>query len=189
MTDVSVAAPQPPLANRSRRTFLAFGALGACSLMLAASPRASAWSKANVSINATPEGFLPISRLLTGHAIDHSLAERGWSAITSREQDFPARFAALENAVGREGLVDMQHWSQTSIAADPALKATALAIVSAWYLGVVGDVKDRAEDGPSFITYEGALMWRPTLDVTVIPTYSRGRPGFWKEKPASTPTD
>lgn len=189
MTDVSVAASPPLPVNRSRRTFLTFGALGACSLLLAASPRAGAWSKADVSAGAAPDGFLSVSRLLTGHAIDYSLAERGWSAIASREHDFPARFTTLEAAIRRDGLADMQHWPQTSIAADPALKATALAIVSAWYLGVVGEVKDRAEDGPSFITYEGALMWRTTLDVTVIPTYARGRPGFWKEKPASTPTD
>ncbi|WDS34960.1 sugar dehydrogenase complex small subunit [Pseudoxanthomonas sp.] len=189
MTHPSIPPEQHP-GTLPRRKFLVTALWGIGAVSVATSATWS-WAQA-VSATDTPRApasFIAVSRLLTGHTIDASLADRGWAAISARETDFAQRFSQLEAAITRAGLTDMQGWSGSAIAADPALKATALAIVSAWYLGVVGQVKDRAEDGPAFITYEGALMWRPTLDVTVIPTYARGRPGFWKDKPASVATD
>lgn len=133
-----------------------------------------------------PAEFLAISRLLTGHAnINPALAGPAWDALCRREQAFEARFTALSGAVSAAGLHDMTAWKASPVAADAALKATAVAIVSAWYLGRVGAVKTQSEDGPAFITYDGALMWRPTFDVTVIPTYARGGPGYWAAKPAA----
>lgn len=126
---------------------------------------------------------MPVSRLLTGHTLDDSLADRAWLAISSANDKFSARFADLSKAITTSGMTTMIGWATSPIAKDPALKATALAIVSAWYLGRVGEMKERSTDGPAFITYAGALMWRPTIDVTVIPTYSRGKPGFWKDRP------
>lgn len=131
-----------------------------------------------------PAGFAEVSQLLVGkRTIDTSLLDAAWAALIQREHDFAARFAALHKALQASSLRDMAQWNSSTIAADPALKATAVAIVSAWYLGLVGEVKDRSEDGPAFITYAGALMWAPTIDVTVIPTYARGRPGYWASKP------
>ncbi len=53
-------------------------------------------------------------------------------------------------------------------------KASALRIISAWYLGVVEDAP-----GAKVIAYELALMFKPTSDVMTIPTYSISRPNGW----------
>jgi hypothetical protein len=59
------------------------------------------------------------------------------------------------------------------------LKETALAIISAWYLGVVKD----AADGEVF-AFEYALMYQPTRDVMTIPSYAISGPNAW---PADAP--
>ena len=174
----------------TRRSFIAGSFLVAATGVAATSIGAGwATSIAGTETWETPPEFVSISRLLTGRGIELSLVDRAWQALASRHLDFPARFARLSKALRVESISDFAQWQRSAAAADEGHRATALAIVSAWYLGVVGEVKDRAEDGPAFITYEGAFMWRPTLDVTVIPTYARGGPGTWKLKPSSLLTD
>lgn len=63
--------------------------------------------------------------------------------------------------------------------ADPNVTKTASKIVSAWYLGVVGDPEDA-----ELITYEQSLMYRPTKGLLPIPTYGPG-PNAWGPKPGS----
>ncbi|MHC1479811.1 sugar dehydrogenase complex small subunit [Frateuria aurantia] len=182
--------PETPAAPLPRRSFLAASLLGATATLFAAKASSQAQAAPGAGApQAAPERFVEISQLLTGHSINGALGERAWQALVQREKNFPQRFSQLQSAIDKAGLHDMQQWKTSSIASDAELKATALAIVSAWYLGVVGQVKDRSEDGPAFITYESALMWRPTWDVTVIPTYARGGPGYWKAKPATVATD
>lgn len=143
-----------------------------------------------VATAKAPTDFMSTSRLLTGHPeIDDSLADMAWSALTKREENFAAAYASLVDAITSEGLKDFAALPQSAIMASPPLKATAVSLVSAWYLGRVGEVLDRAEPGPDFITYTGALMWRPTIDVTVLPTYARAGPGYWAAAPASLATD
>jgi hypothetical protein len=57
---------------------------------------------------------------------------------------------------------------------DGPLKETALAIISAWYLGVVTDAPDAA-----VFTYAYALMYQPTKDVMTIPSYAISAPNAW----------
>ena len=54
------------------------------------------------------------------------------------------------------------------------VKEAALAIISAWYLGVVID-----ESGAEVIAYEQALMYQPTRDVMTIPSYAKSGPNGW----------
>jgi hypothetical protein len=54
------------------------------------------------------------------------------------------------------------------------LKETALAIISAWYLGVIKDA-DEAE----VFAFEFALMYQPTRDVMTIPSYAISGPNAW----------
>lgn len=137
-----------------------------------------------------PTSFMDISRLLTNHKeIDAGLAHVAWSALVLRAHNFSEGYEALQAALVKKGISDYRQYANSDIAKDPDLHAIAVALVGAWYLGRVGEVKPRSEDGPAFISYTGALMWQPTIDVTVIPTYSRGQPGFWAEKPASVATD
>ncbi|WP_121040459.1 sugar dehydrogenase complex small subunit [Stenotrophomonas rhizophila] len=172
--------------SASRRAFLGVSLLGLAGAVAAGGIRWSGQPLTSGDRTAMPKGFLEASRLLTGHPIQPPMAEEAWAALCSREKGFEARFAKLDAALRQGKLTTMAGWQQSPVFADAALKVTALAIVSAWYLGVVGEVMDRSEDGPAFITYEGALMWRPTMDVTVIPTYARGGPGFWKDKPPAS---
>lgn len=175
--------------NAHRRTILGtalFGIPGAWlasrSLgVLQAAPAASA---------RAPDDFTTVSRLLTGHPeIDVHIADAAWSALIQRETDFGSRFEQLSSALSQAPVQDFHQLKGSTVLSDAALKATAVQIVGAWYLGRVGNVNPRSEDGPAFVTYTGALMWRPTLDVTVLPSYVRGKPGFWAEKPASVATD
>lgn len=139
---------------------------------------------------SAPGDFMRTSRLLTGHnEIDDTLADMAWSALVKRDQGFAQAYAKLTAAIKAEGVSDFHKLPQAAFLHQPDLKAATVALVYAWYLGRVGEVQDRSENGPEFVTYTGALMWRPTIDVTVIPTYSRGRPGFWAERPASLSTD
>jgi len=57
---------------------------------------------------------------------------------------------------------------------DGPLKQTALAIISAWYLGVVTDAPDA-----EVLAYEYALMYQPTSDVMTIPSYAISGPNGW----------
>jgi fructose 5-dehydrogenase small subunit len=54
------------------------------------------------------------------------------------------------------------------------LKDTALAIISAWYTGVVVD-----EPGYKVFAFELALMYQPTRDVMTIPSYAISGPNGW----------
>lgn len=129
-----------------------------------------------------PARFFDLSKTLTGHPeLNPALQGPAWRALVAREPNFPEHFAQLSAALPGSSL--------SALASDPTLKAVAMAVIGAWYLGRVGEVKPRSEDGPAFITYTGALMWRPTVDVTVIPTYSRGGPGHWASAPASLASD
>jgi hypothetical protein len=70
------------------------------------------------------------------------------------------------------------------------MKALAVSIVSGWYLGYTGTPVGLAvKDDTQFITYSGALMFEPTRDVTVIPTYARAGTDYWAAAPASIATD
>jgi hypothetical protein len=54
------------------------------------------------------------------------------------------------------------------------LKDTALAIISAWYTGVV----ENSADAEVF-AFETALMYQPTHDVMTIPSYAISGPNGW----------
>jgi hypothetical protein len=136
------------------------------------------------SPTAMPEEFIALSRSLTlNKPLDPSLAPRAWQALVQRSPNFlqhypalAARFAPADSALRKSDLAELEQ--------DANAKSAAVAIVSAWYLGVVGEVKARSEDGPAFITYNQAMMWNSTQNITVIPTYAHGAPGNWAEKPA-----
>ncbi|GBQ11409.1 membrane bound FAD containing D-sorbitol dehydrogenase [Swaminathania salitolerans LMG 21291] len=174
----------------TRRTVLACGV--AC-LPAMALFRASHGSGRAQSVHhaALPPDFLALSQLLTGHDdLDTSIALRVWEALLGKDPEFSGRYERLARAVVARRLRDHAAYRASDLPRDALLHGTAVAIVGAWYLGRVGPMKPRSEtDTPAFITYEGALMWRPTIDATVIPTYARGGPGFWAEPPATLQTD
>lgn len=141
---------------------------------------------AQVESNATAaRGFMDVSRLLTGHPeILDDLADPAWSALVQRNPNFETAFKALQGAISSSGLTRFEDYPRSSIAVDPALKTTAVAIVSAWYLGRVGKVNNMGETDSTMVTFTHALMWAPTIDITVLPTYARAGPGHWAAPPA-----
>ena len=147
-------------------------------------------ARAAASGAAAPDDFAGVSSTLTGFKpVDSEQAHRAWSGLVQKIPDFPAQFGRLASALASKGITSYEQLPAPFLDADGALKATAMAIIAAWYLGRVGDVVARADVGPAFVSYTGALMWRPTLDATVIPTYATGKPGHWASKPASLATD
>jgi hypothetical protein len=123
--------------------------------------------------------FMRISRVLTGKPdLDVSIGARTLAAMTAHDPQFSAHLLALAERMDGTAAPDMRDFDHTVIAADPALKKAALDIVSAWYLGVVGDGATA-----ELITYEDALMFRPTRDVTAPPATGGGTFGAWSAKP------
>jgi hypothetical protein len=120
---------------------------------------------------AADDRFMTLSRLLIPHSLDPVIG---------------ARIAAdLATAVPRladhlDTLLDLARAKQATIVeeffpdAPEDAKATALRIISAWYLGVVDDVP-----GARIVAYELALMFKPTSDVMTIPTYAISGPNGW----------
>lgn len=179
----------PALINGGRRKILT-AALFGLPVAVTAGSLFSASARAAATDVAAPATFAAVSKTLTGARLPEADAlQRAWSGLVKTTPDFPAAFDRLARALSASGITSYEQLPAPSIDADAGLKATAMAIIAAWYLGRVGDVVPRADVGPPFVTYTGALMWRPTLDATLIPTYATGRPGHWASKPVSLATD
>ena len=172
------------MAQTTRRQFLGWGVAMLPLLAVPALPgRGHAAPRLSLSC---PQDFIHVSSVLTGHRdLDPALAPRVWSGLVSKDDGFPARYAMLCKALAAHEIRSWPDYAASGLKAHKALHDVAVGIVGAWYLGRVGPMLPRSEtDTPAFITYEGAMMWRPTLDVTVIPSYARGGPGFWALPPS-----
>lgn len=125
--------------------------------------------------------FLRLSVFLTGgQPLDATLAGRYQVALAKRDPQFGDSARALlglmstSQATSVEELLDAPAFQDT-------LRALTTRIVSAWYLGIVGQDADA-----ELISYAEALMYRPTKDVLVVPTYGAG-PDSWGGQPGVTP--
>ncbi|WP_312407301.1 sugar dehydrogenase complex small subunit [Rhizobium sp.] len=135
-------------------------------------------------------GFQALSQRLTGRAVlDKVISDRAFAALTAEDVGFPAAAMRLTAALDQAGLVDMREFKQFA-AANPALAPTAMKIISAWYLGYTGTPEGEANhDDARFVAFAGALMYEPTKDVTIVPTYARGHTNYWVDPPATLATD
>jgi hypothetical protein len=133
--------------------------------------------------------FVEISRFVTGSHLDDAHAVgRAWTQLVKLDAGFPDAVRKLADAVKQAQLASMAAFMASPLAKDEALAKTATTIVSAFYLGFTGtSVAHRATDDTGFVTFAGALMWRPTIDNTVIPTFARGGTDYWIKPPAGTP--
>jgi len=136
------------------------------------------------------DGFLALSRFLTGRpALDRGIAVRAFRLLRDGDAQFATQAAALWKAISDEKLGDMAAFTEFGNRHHD-LRPTALRIVSAWYLGYTGTPSMNATpaighpvDDAHFVSYAGALMYEPTRDTTVIPSYSRGRTNYWAQPP------
>jgi hypothetical protein len=165
----------------SRRTFLAVAAGTAiaafASTPMSWLPRAQA---AEGTATAASAAFLRVSMFVTGQRdLDQETSKRFLAALSRRDAGFATRIDALLAHVDQAKFADMDAFLAAT-PADAALLATATSVVSAWYLGIVGDAADA-----ELITYADALMYRPTRGILAVPTYGPG-PLAWGAKPQSS---
>ncbi|MGI4860604.1 MAG: sugar dehydrogenase complex small subunit [Janthinobacterium lividum] len=163
----------------SRRGFLfATAIVGAWAATGGAAFLPSAWAGPHPGVD-----FMRLSSFVTGrNALDATVGQRFLAGLTKRDATFGAHAAALLTYIEDAKLPDMDAFLALPNT-DPALKATATRIVSAWYLGIIGEGKDA-----ELITYADALMYEPTRDILAVPTYGPG-PLAWGPKPQSKPAE
>jgi len=164
----------------SRRNFLVFGGAAAAAAHFAPVITARAAVETAGGLAASVGGdFYRISQFLTGKEMAPLLAERAWWALTNHDSAFAGKYEALRAFIAASRARTINEL-KTDKAFSPALRQTALAIISAYYLGYVGTPQSlHAHDDTIFITYTQALMYRLTYDKTPIPTYSRWESGYW----------
>lgn len=84
------------------------------------------------------QDFLMLSERLTGReALDARIAGRVWQALLDDDERFADRQRLLAQAMDDANLTDMRHFKAFATTQPDALTQTAIAIISAWYLGSV----------------------------------------------------
>jgi len=116
--------------------------------------------------------FMEISRLLIPHRLHEEVGKHIGAAMAALNPSLSQQLDGLL-AVAREKNAGVVEDFFPDVPDGP-LKQTALAIISAWYLGVVTDAPDA-----EVLAYEYALMYQPTSDVMTIPSYAISGPNGW----------
>lgn len=165
----------------SRRTFLIAAArVTGCVVAAATLPVLARRAMAAPDTTATRAAFLALSAFVTGRTdLDAVTGERFHAALARRLPGFDTQVATLLAQVRTQRFADMDAFLAATPAPSP-LRATATHVVSAWYLGIVGEAADA-----ELITYAGALMYRPTRGILAVPTYGPG-PLAWGPKPSAS---
>ncbi len=168
-----------------RRSVLGLGIAGVTAAAFGICPGAAFAQEA-----IDEKAFLALSQRLTNRAaLDAQISARAFAALSAEDASFPAAALKLSQAMEQAGLTDMRNFKEFA-AAHPDLSPTAMKIISAWYLGYTGTPEGEANhDDARFVAFAGALMYEPTKDVTIVPTYARGHTNYWVEPPASLATD
>jgi hypothetical protein len=121
--------------------------------------------------------FIEISSLLIPHRLNQDVGKRIGAAMSMLNPLLPEQVAQLLTIAKNKNAKIVEDFFPD--VPEGPLKETALAIISAWYLGVVKDA-DEAE----VFAFEYALMYQPTRDVMTIPSYAISGPNAW---PADAP--
>ncbi|MBO9686767.1 MAG: hypothetical protein J7598_09145 [Mitsuaria chitosanitabida] len=157
-------------------------ALGGAGLLAAREGIAATASAAGDAAALPAADFLRLSVFLTGgQPLDATLAGRYQAALAKRDPQFGDSTRALLTLIASSKAATIDQLLEAPELKD-TLRALTTRIVSAWYLGIVGQDADA-----ELISYAEALMYRPTKDVLVVPTYGAG-PDSWGEQPASPAT-
>ena len=162
----------------NRRHFLQL-MVGASAISLVPLTRAIPYSASSPTI----EQLLSVSEILTGRrGLPVDITERLSSLLIKHDPQFPQQLARLFNHLSalsadeRENIVGKL---------DDADVKTAFAIISPWYLGFIGHPSTtKATDDAEFVTFLSALMYEPTQDMTIRPSYARAGGDYWADVPA-----
>jgi hypothetical protein len=116
--------------------------------------------------------FMEISSLLVPHRLNAEVGKRMGAAMAALNPLLPQQIDGLLSIARQKNARVVEDFFGDVL--DGLLKETALAIISAWYLGVVTDAPDA-----EVFAYEYALMYQPTRDVMTIPSYAISGPNGW----------
>lgn len=126
--------------------------------------------------------FMALSALLTATPkLNARIGARIYSALSAQAIEFEKQAAALWQYSQDHKIQDVDNLA-SAVGSDSALSLVLHRIVSAWYLGVVGD--GGVTGGTKVIAFEQALMFDQVRDAVVVPTYCRAAPGYWVTQPA-----
>ncbi len=174
INEVSEIQAESSASGVDRRHFLRDAALVAGGLMFGGAQAAG-----TASTTVTEAEMAKLAVFLTGKAdLSTELVRRARHALLAADAAFDRKLSNLIQRIHTAGLRDVEAFRTSVLAKDSELMSAAIAVISAFYTGRVGGTYRG-----HLVSYEEALMYRPTADVTVIPTYARGVPGYWIEAP------
>ena len=142
------------------------GGLGLATPLAGSAAEATAWSGESAA------RFMDLSSLLIPHRLNEGIGRRIGAAMSALNPSLADQVTALL-AIARKKNARIVEDFFPDVPEGP-LKQTALAIISAWYLGVVTDAPDA-----EVFAYAYALMYQPTKDVMTIPSYAISAPNAW----------
>jgi fructose 5-dehydrogenase small subunit len=116
--------------------------------------------------------FMQLSSLLVPHRLNQEIGRRIGAAMGGLNPSLSDQVTELLAIAARKNARIVEDFF--SDVPEGQLKETALAIISAWYLGVVADAPDA-----EVFAFEHALMYQPTKDVMTIPSYAVSGPNGW----------
>ena len=164
-----------PTAFSLARRDVVFGGLsvfgGAAVSMLPEISVAASWSRESSA------QFMEMSSLLIPPRLREEVGTRIGAAMSALNPSLSEQIAELLAIAKKHNARIVEDFFPD--VPDGPLKQTALAIISAWYLGVVTDAPDA-----EVFAYAHALMYGPTSDVMTIPSYAISGPNAWN---ADTP--
>lgn len=174
MTQKNVSVQDLGSAGVSRRNLLR----GSITLGLAALVGSVMPWQSVMAAEVSNDDFIALSQFLVSRPVNAVLASRYYAALDKRAPNFSTNVIALKQLIGAQGYKHVDEYLAQANA-DASLKATATSIISAWYLGIVGEPADA-----ELISYSLAMMYQPTHGILAIPTYGGG-PASWGAKPAA----
>ncbi|GBD57871.1 sugar dehydrogenase complex small subunit [Gluconobacter wancherniae] len=171
LTDPNVI---PVFLSRRRLLALSGASLAAAALVSRESVNAQ---DIVTSDHSNVSDFMEFSRFATGHKnLDLAIGSALLLALEAQNNSFPSQMASLRELVSKNGYANVEALEE-AIQSNP-LHPVLLSVVKAWYAGVV-------ESGTTAKVYafEKALMYQPSRDVVVIPTYAHDGPNYWVAQP------
>lgn len=160
---------QPPASGR--RLFL-FGVVSAYTASLIP------WALAQQVANVDKATFLALSAILAGRqSLDPTQAEHLHAALLADDPGFPAAAKSLLDMIEQRKIDPMQLQKTLDDEKSPVASLPPR-ILTAWYLGIVGDgAKARC------LAFETALNAQAVADMLKPPTYAYGAYGSWARQP------
>lgn len=136
------------------------------------------WALAQEATDADNGAFLALSAILAGRkSLDSAQAQRLYAAFVADDPGFPTAAKSLLDTIEQRKIDPVQLQKVLDDEKSP-LALLPRRIVTAWYLGIVGDGANAR-----CLAFETALNAQAVADVLKPPTYAYGAYGSWTRKP------